>query len=312
MDIGIIGCSHSFGRGIRLSDTLFGFYDYLTEYLDQLDSGYPAILSQTYPQHNFEVWPVLGGGNKDIVNNLVNLINTRPKDMYIVQMTSWYRFTLGCLFYEKELKELTDNLSYNVYNTQSYWQQRGGPVEWPHLPNLSAVFKPSQDPINHIKGTGCGDFIWKNTDIPDRFIKQHEFTMFFLEVLVKEHFQSKLFIEDNWSTFLTLYELSKHHNIWYFYWNMPFGDLDDYDRVQTPIKDKTRNYAAMLHAKWSGMKHDKQIQPTPIHNYFMDTMGKKYIADIVEDHGLHLTNKGHLHVVKYLLENNQFMEALNG
>ena len=71
MDIGIIGCSHSFGRGIRLSDTLFGFYDYLTEYLDQLDSGYPAILSQTYPQHNFEVWPVLGGGNKDIVNQVV-------------------------------------------------------------------------------------------------------------------------------------------------------------------------------------------------------------------------------------------------
>ena len=88
--------------------------------------------------------------------------------------------------------------------------------------------------------------------------------------------------------------------------------VTDNDRVQTPIKDKTRNYAAMLHAKWSGMKHDKQIQPTPIHNYFMDTMGKKYIADIVEDHGLHLTNKGHLHVVKYLLENNQFMEALNG
>ena len=94
MEIGIFGCSHSFGTGKTLADTLYELNENKT---DNLNKGYGAILAELYPQHNFTLFPVLGGGNKDILENLTYAIENNPCDMYIVQTTQWHRFTFGVL-----------------------------------------------------------------------------------------------------------------------------------------------------------------------------------------------------------------------
>lgn len=312
MEIGIFGCSHSFGRGLTLAETLFGFYDREPNALDQLDSGYAATLSKMYPQHNFEVIPVLGGGNQDIINNLINCIDERPKDMYIVQMTQWHRFTFGCLNYSKQAVQHTENLGYYMYDTRSYFQQRDPLVNFPHLPNWSLSFKPQQNPSSEVKGTGSGQFMWKETFTPDGFAKAREFYEIAMEVMIRDHIPSRLNIDNNWSIFKMLHHLSKHHNIWYFYWNMPFGDAVDFQSYDRRFAEQVRNHVAMMYSKWNSLDQSKQIQQVPIHNMLISEVGEKvYIAKMVEDRGLHLTEAAHNLLVSYLLKNKNFKEALD-
>ena len=312
MEIGVFGCSHSFGRGHDLAGVLFGFYERDDAALDQLDSGYPATLSKIYPQHNFEVIPALGGGNMDIVNNLINCIDERPKDMYIVQMTQWHRFTFGCLNYNKQAVQHTDNLGYYIYDTRSYFKQRDPKCDFPHLPNWSLSFKPQQAPEARIKGTGSGQFLWGEDFTPSGFAEAREFYEKAMEVMIRDHIPSRLNIDNNWATFKMLHHLSRHDNIWYFYWNMPFGDITDFTSYDRRFAEEVRNHVARMANKWNLLDHPKQIQPIPIHNMLINEVGeKKYIADMVEDKGLHLTESAHNIVTKYLLSNKNFKEALD-
>ena len=55
-------------------------------------------------------------------------------------------------------------------------------------------------------------------------------------------------------------------SIWYFYWNMPFGDITDFTMYDRRFADEVRNHVALMNNKWNSLDHSKQIQPIPIHN----------------------------------------------
>ena len=316
MKISIIGSTHAFGRGENAAATLFNFWDEDETAFKQLNTGYPGILSSMYNQHQFHVVPILDGGNKDIVYALSNLIDEKPSDMYIVQMTSWHNFARGWFFYSKQEKSVHDNLSYHVYHPGSYYNQLGDNRDeenLPYFPNYNLCFKPGQDRGAPIPGTGTSDFIY-NVRFQDfnlnYAIEDSEMTN---QLLIQEHLRSRLFVDDNYTVYKMMYNLSKQHNIWYFYWNVPFGNALDFQYViPKQIGKVLTDYTALLHNKWINLDHEKEISNIPIMNMLHQELTSENVENICVDRKQHLNNFGHELVVEHLLSNPKFKEALNG
>ena len=99
MEIAIIGCSHSLNTGVNLYQTVTDIND--GKFDETANNGYGAILAKMFPQHNFTLFPAVGGGNKEILELLTFAIEQKKYEMYIVQTTSWHRFVAGLLYYNK-------------------------------------------------------------------------------------------------------------------------------------------------------------------------------------------------------------------
>lgn len=320
MEIGIFGCDHAFGRGIEGPITLYGVSDNNAEAISLAREGYPAVLSKLYPQHNFEVVPILDGGTREIINSLMNYIIENPKDLYIVQTTQWHRATIGGLHYKKKLYNVTDNLAYKLYDPRSYHMERYQDIHHCHYPNYNISKKPGQ-PFMKVRGTFNQKYVWlldTNTNEPgvkqtnqDGFIPKHfKQALPFWEatgmVLIHDHLASFHHLHDIYAAYNTMHYLSQKENIWYFFWNPPFGNALDLIDYLKPEKDKFLKEQGLLHAKFMNRNQKKLITTRSIYDYFgLDT------NKIEEDNALHLPREAHEKIVELLLSNKEFKTELD-
>ena len=308
MEIGIFGCSHSFGTGKEIVDTL---YELNENSNNKLHKGYGAILAELYPQHNFTLFPVLGGGNKDILENLTYAIENNPCDMYIVQTTQWHRFTFGILQYIKKLFNIGKNMQVYTYDTSTYHGQRTD-IDKKYLPNYCATFLPCQPIYSDVPGTGHSQFIWGKDWCAEGADEMKEVYGQAITTIIMDHFASNYFLDENYMMFNMLNMLSQQHNIWYFYWNPPFGKVKDLQYVDPKTrKDVLTLKIDLLNEKWKTKTRDKEIQSQDIETFLNKKIGtKKVVTDYVIDSGTHLNNKAHKMVVDYLLSNENFKKEL--
>lgn len=312
MEIGIFGCDHAFGRGIDGPMTLYGLSDSIPDAISLIKEGYPAILSKLYPQHNFEVIPTLDGGNREIINSLVNCVQENPKDLYIVQTTQWHRATIGGLHYEKMLYSVTDNLAYNVYNPRSYHMKRYQDIHHCHYPNFNISKKPSQNLGRAPKGTYGPKYVWvpgqaKNGGFtPEHFKNARPFWDATEQVLTYDHISSFHHLHDIRASYNTLHYLSQKENIWYFFWYLPFGNPLDLFFYFKPDKELFVQEQGKLHAQFIKLKHEKLINKQSIHGYF--NLDKNRIE---QDDELHLPYEAHERVIDFLLSNAKFKAELD-
>lgn len=313
MEIGIIGCSHSFGRGMHSPVTLYGVSDNDPEALALVKEGYPAILSSMYPQHNFEIIPILDGGNREIVNSLIDSITKKPKDLYIVQTTQWHRATLGGLFYKKNVYNVSHNLNYNIYDPRSYHMKRYQDVHHCHFPNYHISKKPHQAFQIKVRGTYEPKYVWipmggeEEPFIPINFKQALPFWEATGMVLRHDHLGSLHHLHDLYSSYSMLHYLSQKENVWYFFWNDPFGnvlDLADYGIVE---KNQFRDQQGLLTSKLMRLEHKNLIIPNTIHKHFdLDNNGLEENSE-----SMSLPNSVHHEIVELLLSNNELKAELN-
>lgn len=313
MNIGIFGCSHSFGTGFETVKCAEALNTEESPWFNRLkNEGYSVILSKLFPQHNFEVVSAVGGGNLDILQNVVDYIQNKPKDMYIVQTTTWYRFVFGVLDYNNFTKQINDNLSYTTYNTDSFYH-RVPNEQWSEAfgPNQYISFLPQQQ--NPEQGSGFGNFLWNEKKTARGMEKMREEYNAAFTVIIRDHLASYKFLNENKLLFEQLNYLSKKENLWYFHWNPPFGTEHDFrDMVTEILKQSKIKLIQSFYDKWQKKDHNKRIVPFDILSYLEETISKKrLIANHVTD-GYHLDNAMHNVVVSLLLSNPKFKEALNG
>ena len=308
MNIGILGCSHSFGTGLDLSNTINSLYTKTgTLYQNLKDIGYSAILSKLYPQHNFDVIPALCAGNLDIIQNLVDCIENNPKDLYIVQTTQWHRFTYGVLAYDIDTISVSNNLTYTAYKINDL-KSKG--------PNCFLSVLPHSIPGDTL-GTGYGGFDFLNILDGNNVRKQAFLNA--MQLLIYDHIGSTYHLNSNKKLFDELHYLSTQENIWYFHWDPPFGSEKDFLKLteaeSKEMQDKHLHAIKSIKSFydiWNRKNHNKQIISYDIVNYFEKTFGfKKTISKYVTD-GYHLNNDAHKIIVNLLLSNPKFKEALNG
>ena len=106
--------------------------------------------------------------------------------------------------------------------------------------------------------------------------------------------------------------LSHQYNIWYFYWNPPFGKVKDLQYVDPKSrKDVLALQIDILNEKWKAKTHYTEIQSQDIETFLNKKIGtKKVVTDYVTDRGTHLNNEAHKMVVEYLLSNKDFKKEL--
>ena len=305
MEIAIIGCSHSLNTGVNLYQTVTDIND--GKFDETANNGYGAILAKMFPQHNFTLFPAVGGGNKEILELLTFAIEQKKYEMYIVQTTSWHRFVAGLLYYNKKYFNISKNISAYLYDTSSYKNQILNNGSF--FPNFFYSFLPCQPIELNFKGTGTGRFFNFEKDLDTEFT----YKTFFANIIVNDYFASKHFLDENFMVFNILNMLSEQYNIWYFHWDPPVGRKSDFEYVfPDDKKQKLQEYHSVLCNRWKNKNHKKQIKETCIDSHFRKKFGeKKYVVDFIKDSGTHLSNDGHNIVVDFLLENNKFKKELS-
>ncbi len=312
MEIGIFGCSHSFGTGNDLLKLVFEVNADKTDTI--ATKGYGAILSTMFPNHNFTLYPAIAGGNKEILQNLTSALEQDKYDMYIVQTTSWYRFTLGVYNYTNKYFKINDNLKAYIPDVNSYHNKELNRV---YPPNFYLSFLPHQkDKDEKELGTGLGSWVYEYEydKIPNQFKEMAQTYIHLTNAIIKDHFSSTFFLNENYMLFNLLHMLSLNNNIWYFHWNPPFGMDSDF-RFITPTEKKNYilNVIGELNSRWNKKDHKNKIYENDVFNFFVKTYGyKNYIANILYggDTSTHVKHTAHEKLVDVLLQNNKFKEQL--
>ena len=308
MEIGVFGCSHTFGTGEASSFKLYELsQDIDKTKIELANTGYPAHLAKEYPQHNFEVVPTLDGGNREIINSLVNCIQENPKDMYIVNTTQWHRASLGLLFFNKKLYDVTNNLSYRVYDPGSYHAIRYSDIHHCHFPNYLISQLPGQPPHVERKGTFRSAWLMNEEFCPESMMSAIEFFAKYDTVMVGDHIPSQQHLLDLYTSYNLLHYLAEKENIWYFWWYMPFGRVIDNKDWFPPEIPRLNDIQAKYYNQLIRKDHPRLISRQTIYNYFnLDE------NSIELDDELHLPDQYHAEIVNLLLSNPKFKETLDG
>lgn len=308
MEIGILGCDHAFGTGEYALELLYGANLNNKDVYEDLSSlGYSAILSSLYPQHTFEVIPTLDGGNENITNTLISYITEKPKDMYIVQFTQWHRVTIGQFFYKKKTFNITDNFNYTLYDIKSYHGVKYKKVKHPHLPNLGMSYIPGQLLGAQYKGTGTTPWVFNDDHAPHGTENIKVFFDYVGAVMKHDHIPSYLHMTNLYSYYNLINYLSKKENIWYFFWNPPFGTAHDARDHISIGKDKFLETQGFLYSKLMNKNHENLILKKSI-SELLQLSDESYVDDMG-----HIPNEAHEHIVhNLLLKNSKFKEALDG
>ena len=103
MEVGIFGDYNSFMTGMGAIKAVWDKTDMRGDDTmptgnDDDPIGWERLLAETVEYVNFEVTPCCS--NQEIMNQLVISIQQKPKDLYIVQTTSWYMSSFGIIDYD--------------------------------------------------------------------------------------------------------------------------------------------------------------------------------------------------------------------
>lgn len=119
MNVGIIGDYNSVMTGMG---AMKGIWDNrLRDGGDDTEGnpiGWEGWLANKIEHVNFEVTPC--GSNQEIINQLAISIQRKPKDLYIVQTTSWYMSSFGIIDHDYYQYSPKHNLTYNLPDPRSY------------------------------------------------------------------------------------------------------------------------------------------------------------------------------------------------
>lgn len=307
MEVGIIGDYHSFCTGyeamrvmwdvtMNSTDTVV-MNDTIIKDKDDDDKGWERLLAEKFELINFEVTPCCS--NKDILDKLIlSLQSSKPKDLYIIQTTTWYMTRMGIVDYDYFRYKPRHNITYNLPDARSFVGKRyptalvpwhpnyifnkipftpGGEVgdistpRW--IPQTDADFSIDQSGLFESCFTSCIDHI----EIPaliEGLDDAHRMRAIYGEygkVLLHDHLGSQAKQEEVFAEMQLLNLLSQLHNVWYFHWFPPLGRVEDFNYMEDPhstgdrISDFRRNNRretlGLNYAKLERKDTSKRIHP---------------------------------------------------
>jgi len=310
MEVGIFGDYNSFMTGMGAIKAVWDKTDMKgagTETSKDSDPiGWERFLAEKIEYVNFEVTPCCS--NQEIINQLVTSIQQKPKDLYIVQTTSWYMSSFGIMDYDYFQHRTKHNLTYNLIDPRSHVGKRYPTAVFPYHPNYT--FNKTPFTVGGLEGdpstprwisqtdadfsidtaglfksvfTSCID----NIEDPNLIEGQEDARRMRAvygelgKVLMHDHLGSQLKQEEIFATINLLNLLSQTHNIWYFHWFPPLGRVEDFNYMEDPhssghrISDFRRqnrkDTIGLNYAKLERLNTDKRIHPFSVMDWMIMT-----------------------------------------
>jgi len=330
MNVGIIGDYHSFSTGykamkliwntaLKQSDPNISIKDYttITKRDDDDPVGWEKLLAQSFPLINFEVTPCCS--NKDILDKLVlSLQSNTPKDLYIIQTTTWYMTRIGIVDHDYYQYKPIRNITYNIPDPRSYIKKRYPTALVPWHPDYifnKIPFTPggTQDDISTPRAisqtdvdfsintagvfescfTSCIDNI-TNPTLIDGLDDAHRMRAVYGElgkVLLHDHLGSQAKQEEVFAEMNLLQLLSQtHDNIWYFHWVPPLGRVEDFnymedphetgDRISDFRKEYRRETLGLNYSKLEQKNTNKRLHPFSVMDWLIMTYRDKVFNEL--------------------------------
>ena len=343
MNVGIIGDYNSVMTGMG---AMKGIWDNrLRDGGDDTEgdpTGWEGWLANKIEHVNFEVTPC--GSNQEIINQLAISIQRKPKDLYIVQTTSWYMSSFGIIDHDYYQYSPKHNLTYNLPDPRSYIGKRYPSAMVPYHPNYTFNKPPftagghrgdvstprwtsqtDADVAIDTSGlfesvfTSCIDDI-TNPNLIDGLDDAHRMRSIYGElgkVMLHDHLGSQLKQEEIFATMNLLNLLSQtHNNIWYFHWHPPLGRVEDYNFMEDPhasgseIADFRRQHRkdtiGLNYAKLELQNTNKRIHPFSAMDWMIMTHRDKINNEVDW-----LNDTGHKTVFdEYISSNDTLMNIL--
>ena len=325
MEVGIIGDYHSFSTGYKAMKSIWETalnqrnqnteiidYHTIVKRNDDDDVGWEKILAQSFPLINFEVTPCCS--NKDILDKLVlSLQSSKPKDLYIIQTTTWYMTRFGIVDHENYRYKPIRNITYNVPDPRSYIKKRypTALVPWhpdymfnkiPFTPGGThgdistprAISQTDTDFSIDTSGlfescfTSCIDDV-TDPNLIDGLDDAHRMRAIYGElgkVLLHDHLGSQAKQEEVFAEMMLLNLLSQtHNNIWYFHWFPPLGRVEDFNNMEDPHetgdriadfrREGRKETVGLNYAKVELKNTNKRIHPFSVMDWLIMTYRNK-------------------------------------
>ena len=346
MDVGIIGDYNSFMTGedaikIIWDKTFSQDGSIITNKKDD-PIGWERLLAEKFEFINFEVTPCCS--NRDILDKLIlSLQSSKPKDLYIVQTTTWYMTRMGIVDYDGNRFKERHNLTYNVIDPRSFVGKRypsavvpwhpdyifnkipftpGGPIGDPSTPRwisqTDADFAIDTSGLFESVFTSCIDNII-NPNLIDGLDDAHRMRAIYGElgkVLMHDHLGSQAKQEEVFAEMTLLNLLSQMHNVWYFHWFPPLGRVEDFNYMEDPSKSgdhisdfrrqNRKDTIGLNYAKLERLNTDKRIHPFSVMDWIIMTY-----RDKIDNETDWLNEAGHRVVFdEYILSNDTLMNIL--
>ena len=329
MEIGIIGDYHSFCTGYKAMKLIWDSMLREDENTSLIDAkivaknndddpiGWEKLLARSFPKINFEVTPCCS--NKDILDKLVlSLQSSKPKDLYIIQTTTWYMTKFGIVDHDNYQYLPQRNLKYNLPDPRSYIGKRYPTALVPWHPNYifnKIPFTPggSIDDISSPRAisqtdadfsintaglfesciTSCIDNI-TNPTLIEGLDDAHRMRAIYGElgkVLLHDHLGSQARQEEAFAEINLLQLLSQlYNNIWYFHWFPPLGRVEDFnymedphdsgDRISDFRKENRKEMLGLNLAKLEQKDTSKRIHPFSVLDWLIMTYRDKIYNEL--------------------------------